>query len=144
MKTDSSIDKEIEVLAETDSSFRFRQINDYAWAHGYLSGFPNCHEANYTGDIVRGNFVLKNEPTVIGIEGRDIRASDLGNPPQNDLPARFRATNDWCQRNGYRAGFPNFHQAVYNNVLVYGTILFRHNSNLEYKELRAIDLGNPP
>ena len=76
MKTYSSMDKANETLAETDSSFRFTQLNDYAWAHEYLSGFPNFHEANYDGDVVRGNFLLRNDP-IIRIEWRDIRADVL-------------------------------------------------------------------
>jgi hypothetical protein len=53
------------------------------------------------------------------------------------MPARFRATNDWCVRNGYFAGFPNFHQADYGSGLVYGTFLFKSNSAIEWRDIRA-------
>src|SRR3712207_520333 len=76
---------------------RFRQVNDYAWAHRFLSGFPNFHEANYGQGVVRGTFLLGGDVA----EWRDIRAADLGNPPPDDVGARFRATNDWAARNGY-------------------------------------------
>ena len=61
----------------------------------------------------------------------------MGNPPLNDIGARFRATNDWCLRNGYFAGFPNFHYADYGSGLVYGTFLFKSNSAIEWRDIRA-------
>ena len=93
---------------------RFRQVNDYAWAHRFLSGFPNFHEANYGQGVVRGTFLLGTDVA----EWRDIRAADLGNPPAHDIGARFRASNDWAHRNGYLSGFPNFHQANYGQGTV--------------------------
>ncbi|SDN40690.1 hypothetical protein SAMN05660642_04780 [Geodermatophilus siccatus] len=118
---------------------RFRQVNDYAWAHRFLSGFPNFHEANYGQGVVRGTFLLGGDVA----EWRDIRAADLGNPPPDDVGARFRATNDWAARNGYVSGFPNFHQANYGAGTVYGSILIRRGG-AEWRDVPAAQLGNPP
>lgn len=119
------------------SDVRFRQVNDYANVHGFVGGFPNFHQADYGCGTVFGTILVRDG------EWKDIRASDLGNPPGGDWGARFRATNDWAARNGYVGGFPNFHQADYGNGLVYGTLLLRSGA-AEWRDVRASDLGHPP
>ena len=118
--------------------WRFRQANDYGWAHGFLSGFPNFHEANYGQGVVYGTFLVKGGTA----EWRDVPASQLGNPNLSDVGARFRATNDWARRNGFFGGFPNFHHANYGQGVVCGTILFKHGS-AEWRDVPARELGNP-
>ncbi len=104
----------------TPSSFeaRFRAVHDWATRNGYVAGFPNFHQADYGQGVVYGTILFKE-----GVEWRDIPASELGNPANNE--ARFRAVHDWATRNGYVAGFPNFHQADYGQGVVYGTILIK-------------------
>jgi hypothetical protein len=104
----------------TPGSFdaRFRAVNDWAVRNGYAAAFPNFHQADYGRGVVYGTILLKQ-----GVEKRDIPASELGNPANNE--ARFRAVHDWATRNGYVAGFPNFHQADYGQGVVYGTILLK-------------------
>lgn len=116
---------------------RFRQVYDYAEAHGYAGGFPNFHEADYGQGVVEGTLLNKSA------EWRDVRATDLGNPPADDLGARFRATHDYAVGNGFVGGFPNFHQADYGSGLVYGTVLLRSNE-AEWRDVKASDIGNPP
>ena len=57
------------------------------------------------------------------IDTMDIPIIKLGN--SGTFNSRFRAVNDWAARNGYAAGFPNFHQANYGQGVVYGTILIK-------------------
>ncbi|PKM95429.1 MAG: hypothetical protein CVU84_05005 [Firmicutes bacterium HGW-Firmicutes-1] len=60
-----------------------------------------------------------------------------------DTESRFRAINDYAARNGYAAGFPNFHQANYGDGVVFGTILLK-NEFVEKRDVTAAELGNPP
>jgi len=64
-------------------------------------------------------------PPIIFSEWRDVPASELGNPPPDDVGARFRATNDYAAKNGFVGGFPNFHEADYGQGTVYDTILIK-------------------
>ncbi len=118
---------------------RFRETNDYAWAQRFLGGFPSFHQADYGLGPVYGTFLLGSDAA----DWRDITAGDLGQPPGNDVPARFRASNDWASRNGYLTGFPNFHQADYGNGVVYGTILIKRGTG-EVRDVLARQLGDPP
>jgi len=36
------------------SDIRFRQVNDYAFVHGFVGGYPNFHEADYGCGKVNG------------------------------------------------------------------------------------------
>ncbi|NEZ54981.1 hypothetical protein [Adonisia turfae] len=116
-----------------DIGARFRAVNDWAGKNSYKAGFPNFHQADYGNGVVYGTFLLKDNAT----EWRDIPAADLGNP--GDIGARFRAVNDWAVKNGYRGGFPNFHQADYGNGVVYGTILIKHEA-ADWRDISVSEL----
>jgi F-box protein 11 len=103
-----------------DAAGRFRATHDWAVRNGYLGGYPNFHRADHGGGTVYGTILIKRESAV----WRDVPASELGNPPVDDVGARFRAAADWAVRRGFAAGFPNFHQADHGSGVVYGTILF--------------------
>lgn len=118
---------------------RFRQVNDYAGVHGFMGGFPNFHQADYECGVVYGTFLIRPGQT----EWRDIPADALGNPPGDDVGARFRATADYATQNGFVGGYPNFHQANYGQGTVYGTFLFRSDV-AEWRDVAASELGNPP
>ena len=118
---------------------RFTQTNDYAWAHRFLSGFPNFHQADYGQGVVFGTLLLGGDAA----EWRDVPAAQLGNPPIHDVGARFRATNDYASRNGFVGGFPNFHHANYGQGTVYGTILIKRGA-ATWRDVPAAQLGNPP
>ncbi|WP_084332069.1 thiol-activated cytolysin family protein [Runella limosa] len=85
---------------------------------------------------VYGTILLKKDAG----EMRDIKVAELGNPttPQ----ARFRAVNDYANRNGFLGAFPNFHEANYNTGHVYGVCLIRKEAG-EWRDVKATDLGNP-
>jgi LGFP repeat-containing protein len=121
------------------SDVRFRQVSDYAGVHGFVGGFPNFHEARSADGRVFGTVLIRPGKG----QWRDIRASDLGNPPGTDWAARFRATSDYAGRNGFVGGFPNFHEANYGEGVVYGTVLFKADA-AEWRDVPAADLGNPP
>lgn len=110
---------------------RFRAINDYAGRNGYSAGFPNFHQADHGSGLVYGAVLLKH-----GVVRRDVKASELSNP--QTIEERFRAVNDYAGRNGYSAGFPNFHQADHGDGLVYGVVLF--NDGATIPDVKAISL----
>ncbi len=85
---------------------------------------------------VYGTILLKKEAGGM----RDIKVAELGNPttPQ----ARFRAANDYANRNGFLGAFPNFHEANYGNGLVYGVCLISKEAG-EWRDVKATELGNP-
>jgi len=113
---------------------RFRQTYDYAEAHGFPGGFPNFHQADYGDGVVYGTLLLSTATW------RDVLAADFGNPAGGDIGARFRATNDYARRQGFAAGFPNFHQANYGQGLVYGTILVK-NGAVQWRDV-PMDIMN--
>ncbi len=112
---------------------RFRAVNDYAYRNGYRGAFPNFHQADYGNGVVYGCILIKKE----GADWRDVSASELGNPGSSE--AKFRAINDYAYRNGYRGGFPNFHQANYGNGVVYGSILIKQEA-ADWRDASYIDL----
>ena len=57
----------------SDNAARFRAVNDWASANGFVSGFPNFHQADHGNGVVYGVQLLKHEAA----EWRDILASDL-------------------------------------------------------------------
>lgn len=98
---------------------RFRAVSDWAVGNGYISGFPNFHQANYGQGIVFGGIALKPGAA----EPRDVLLTDLGNPRSNE--ELFRAVSDWSVRNGYISGFPNFHQRMTPAGVVFGGIALK-------------------
>ena len=53
-----------------------RAVNDWAGAHGYSSGFPTFHEADYGQGKVYGALLLKSNT----VEWRDVPGSELLHP----------------------------------------------------------------
>lgn len=115
---------------------KFRQVNDYADCHGFFAGFPNFHEADYGDGVVYGTILLQN--TVA--EWRDVPRTEYGVYQIEDVPAMFRAANDYADRQGYPAAFPNFHQANQGGVVVYGTILIKQGVT-EWRDVPRNELG---
>jgi hypothetical protein len=95
-----------------DFEERIRATNAYATRNGFVGGFPNFFHADYGSGIVCGTILLKSE----GAEWRDVNISDLGNPALGDFEHRFRATQDYANRNGFVGGFPNLFHAEKQNI----------------------------
>lgn len=115
---------------------RFREVNDYAGVHGYFTGFPNFHEADYGNGTVYGTILLRDAEA----EWRDVPRTEYGVNRIEDVPAMFRAANDYAARQGYPAAFPNFHQADYGQGVVYGTILIKPGIT-QWRDVPRIELG---
>jgi hypothetical protein len=90
-----------------DFEGRMRATNAYATKNGFTGGFPNYFHADYGNGIVCGTILLKSS----GAEWRDVPLSELGDPELSDFEARFRATHDYANRNGFVGGFPNLFHA---------------------------------
>ena len=118
---------------------RFRQSNDYARVYGFFTGFPNFHQADYGNGLVYGTILLRGGT---GVEWRDVKRTDYNVYTIENIPAMFRGAGDYASRMGYRAGFPNFHQADHGQGVVYGTILLRENI-VEWRDVRKDELGSP-
>jgi hypothetical protein len=115
---------------------RFREVNDYAECHGFFSGFPNFHEADYGNGVVYGTILLRDTEA----EWRDMPRTEYGVYHIEDVPAMFRAANDYAGRQGYPVAFPNFHQADHGNGVVYGTILIKQGIT-EWRDVPRDELG---
>jgi len=120
---------------DNDVEARFRAVQDFANNSGFIGGFPNF----YSDDVrqVYGTILLRQGAA----EWRDVSASELGYPPDNDIGARFRAVQIYAQENGFAGGFPNFYS---DNVRqVYGTILLWQGV-AEWRDVPKSELGYPP
>ena len=114
-----------------DFEERIRATNAYATRNGFVGGFPDFYHADYGSGIVCGTILLKSN----GVEWRDVRISELGNPALSDFEQRFRATQDYASRNGFAGGFPNLFHAEKEEIdfqtgrrtrhTVCGTVLLR-------------------
>lgn len=127
-----------------DQPGRFRASQGYADREGFVGAFPTFYEAEaeihrtggVTKETVNGTILVKSPS-----EWRDVRSADLGNPPDDDGPARFRATQVYAGANGAIGGFPNFNQLPGgpNQEMLYGTILLKGPGvtfrDVNYKEL---------
>ncbi len=107
----------------SDLPSRFRAVGDWAARNGFATGFPNYEEAVYSGNHVFGSFLMRSNVA----EWRDIPVVELKLHEKDvESPAgRFRAVNRWANKNGYRCGFPNFHEAWHNGLRVFGCCLIK-------------------
>ncbi|MBD2078674.1 hypothetical protein [Leptolyngbya sp. FACHB-17] len=140
---DVSVNNQLNLVAANTSpiaglSFdaRFRAVNDWASKHSYVSAFPNFHQANSGSGLVYGGVLLNSGTAVL----RDVPVAELGNPSTDE--ERFRAVNDWAARNGYVAGFPNFHQADNGQGVVFGVVLLNSGTAV-VRDVPMAELGNP-
>jgi len=117
---------------------RFREVQRYANAHGFLAGFPNFHEADYGDGVVYGTILLRDTEA----EWRDVPRSEYQIFHIEDVPGLFRAANDYAAREGYPAAFPNCEQADHGQGVVYGTILMKPGTT-EWRDVPRAELGDP-
>lgn len=118
---------------------RLTGTNNYAWAHGFVGGYPNFHHADYGDGVVNGTLLLNSAVA----EWRDVSAAELGDPDPEDIAWRWSATHDYAVRSGFYSGFPNFHAADYGQGTVYETVLIKLGL-VEWRDVPAADLGYPP
>jgi hypothetical protein len=119
----------------SDFGERMRRVAEYASAHGSPGGFPAFFDADYGDGLRLGTYLLKPEAA----EWRDVTLFDLDlhEDQLNDVGQRFRATQDYANKNGFVGGFPNmFHvkKMVFEPLrggqqeeTVCGTVLLRHD-----------------
>jgi hypothetical protein len=78
---------------------------------------------------------------IIFAQWMDVPLSDLGFVSDDDIGARFRATQEYSQRIGYIAGFPNFY--FNNTTQSYGTVLLKEDA-VVWRDVPINELGNTP
>ncbi|WP_123534576.1 hypothetical protein [Halosimplex salinum] len=118
---------------------RFRQVHDYARHSGFLTGFPNFHQADYGQGVVYGTKLV---PENSG-EYRDVPRTQLGsNLARQNVGDMVRAANSYAQANGYAGALPTFHEADHGNGVVYGLVLY-DSPSAEFRDVPATELGNP-
>jgi hypothetical protein len=117
-----------------DVAGMFRAVYDYAIRNGFVAGLPTFHQADSGQGVVYGTILLRSSEA----EWRDVSVIDLGSPPPlvRDVEGRFRATYDYTIRNGFVAGFPNFHHADHGQGVVFGTILIKPGA-AEWRDVPA-------
>lgn len=127
-------------ISESDKAMQsFRHRADYASQNGFAAGFPNFHEARQGNNLVGGTILIKHGM----IAWQDVSLQALRNPNMADFAARMRATQDYAVRNGFIAGFPNYHSANVGGTTVCGTFLLT-NAAAEWRDVPLSELGNPP
>ena len=117
---------------------RFRGTHEFARRNDFMGGFPNFNFAPGPRGTVFGSILLRDSVAAF----RDVTATELGEPDERDLGARFRACHAFARRNGFIGAFPNFFHAGEGPGRVYGTILLREGV-AEFRDVAASELGNP-
>jgi hypothetical protein len=121
---------ELQNVAPEDQAGRFRSVQDYAKANKFVGGYPNFFIGEKATWDLRGKHKVVVNGTILVRESvaswRDISGADLGNPADDDGPARFRGAQDYAVFKAQAVGgFPNFYQAQTRAGNIYGTILLR-------------------
>ncbi|WP_225888072.1 hypothetical protein [Myxococcus xanthus] len=99
----------------------FRRAQDYGNAHGLGIALPSF-EQGLNGSVVEYGIHFLH-PSVV--EFRDVPGWAIGYPDVTDAGAMMRAANDYASSNGFSAGLPTFHSAIYSGTRVYGMHLIR-------------------
>ena len=118
-----------------DFAARMRATQTYAVQNGYVGGFPNFFHADYGKGVVCGTVLIGHG----GAEWRDVRLTELGNPPLDDIRAMMTSANDYAFKNGYLGGFPTFFHTEYGNgIIVCGIVLIKKNAG-EWRDVVVIE-----
>lgn len=126
-------------LSESNKAMQiFRQYADYATANGFVGAYPTFHIRQYGADILAGTLLLKPGKAI----WKDIPLSNLNYPSLEDFGARMRAVQQYANRNGFVAGFPNYYHEDYGKGVVCGTILLG-TASAEWRDVPIAELGNP-
>ena len=129
---------------------RLRQANRYALQNGYAAGIHNFEDL-FLRDVTPpdGGFpiaygvnLFKHGPY---IEWKDVFKRDLpGAPAISDVQATWCAIHEYAQESGYFTGFPTFEEADYGRGVVYGAMLLKAGSYIEWKDVFKRDLPGAP
>lgn len=119
-----------------DYGRRFREAHDYALVHGFATGFPNFHEADYGDGVVQGTHLLRDDV----VEFRDVPRTEYGLTDLTDVPAVMRAATDFAAREGYGAAIPDFHQGDHGAGVVWGTFLVKAGK-ADWRDVPRDELG---
>ena len=95
---------------------RFRKVADWCSSNNVAAGFPNCHEDTTRSPALYGTILISQ-----GVTWQDVLRSTLGNPSDNRT--RLTSAHDYALAQGFRHGFPTFHQSGSGSGIVYGTWL---------------------
>jgi hypothetical protein len=120
----------------SDFGGRMRAAQLFATAYGFVGAFPNFFHTDFGRGIVCGTIMLP----ATAAEWRDVPLSEMGNPPLDDIGARFRAANDYAVRNGFLGGYPNMFHADYGKGVVCGVILIKKEAG----EWRDVVIASGP
>ncbi len=114
-------------------SVAMREVHDYARANRFGGGFPTW----VSGSGVLEAILINDE----ALEWRDVNwLLALGYDwSAENVPHRFRRSHDNAVTEGFAAGYPNFHQAVTNEGLVFGTELFKQDT-VEWRDVKRSDM----
>ena len=118
------------------SQLLFQRVHEYGTLRGFGTAFPTFRTRINNGQ-------LEYEITQVTV-GRAI--GNLVPDPNVDFQSmgeRFRRANDYGYYNGFLGAFPNFHEADYGDGVVRGTIRLRSDRGVTWRDVSAVDLGNP-
>ncbi len=135
---------DLAISPRMDFGTQMRAAQDYAGKHGYVGAIPTFFQGSAGGITVHGVLLLKPG----GAQWRDVSAEDLGEPPDTDVGARFRAVQTYAAAQGMVGAFPNFYQAIrtiqgptgIRHTTYYGTLLFPRGS-AEWRDVPADQLS---
>ncbi|PTL80963.1 hypothetical protein DAT35_26945 [Vitiosangium sp. GDMCC 1.1324] len=113
---------ELELIDTLRPSLRWRRVNEYARANGFVAGFNNYHWADYGSGIVHGTILINNPQAM---EWRDVPLSELGNVDIDNIPEMFKRASDYAANNGFIGALPSFHEGNNGQGPVRGVYFFR-------------------
>ena len=121
-----------------DIGLRFRVVQDYAAHNGFVGGVPTYFNATYQGRVY-GALML---PASVA-EWRDVPDSQMPLPSGADFGTRMRAAQDYAAHNSFAGAIPTFFDGNTNGVVVHGLLLLKQGG-VQWRDVTAFDLGNPP
>jgi hypothetical protein len=135
----SSVDSDPDPV-RTDYAQLFRDVNSMASADGFAGAFPTCISFSKPGGAITMSCVCLSRDQA---EWRDVPHRELQFVDLGDFAERMRRTQVFATDNHFRAGFPNYFDATYQER-VCGTLLLT-DAVAEWRDLDNInDLHGVP
>jgi M6 family metalloprotease-like protein len=117
---------------------RFQLVHDFAVSQGFVSGFPDFHEADHGQGVVGSVYLLP----ASAAEAREVPHDIFGEVDIGNVPALFRAAASYAAGQGYVGAYPNCHEQDYGGGPVYGVIMLK-NGMAEQRNVPGATLGDP-